>query len=116
MGTVFLLSNDGQLPVHDLEFVVHINKIECCNGFHWGNADMVKPNENTDILLPSHKFPFPLKLLKLEGATAISADITFTIEFRPDFSPAFLPRWHESFRYATEQDDKGEYIWIPRAN
>jgi hypothetical protein len=120
MGTVFLLSNDGQLPVHDLKLATYINKIECCNGngaFHWGNAEMVKPSENPDILLPSHKVPFPIKLLKLEGGGPdLSVEITFNVEFRPDFYPAFLPSWHESFHYATEHDDKGEYVWIPKAN
>lgn len=117
MGAVFYLSNDGGLPIHDVE--VTFGNVEIAGqGFRvegFGLEYKAPTEARADKLSPGHKMTLPyaygfgfMGVGNLQGA-----QMTIRVHYRPDWIP-----WHkiEVFPFETIRAANGTWIWknIPK--
>lgn len=113
MGTLFYLSNDGALPIHDVFVTVGNLQITGQNlqvlGF--GEFQNVPKEARADTLSPGHKMTLPYA--PAFGFTAISnfsgAQLVITAHYRPDYIP-----WHrtERFPFRAVRTNAGTWEWL----
>jgi hypothetical protein len=120
MATVFYLSNDGLLPVHDilakcgaLQFKAGNFEIESDK-----DAGFIFSDSKAEILSPGHQMTLPCAHLIGPAPGADAADITkaeFTVIVT--YRPHWLP-WHKTERFPqrAEKAEGGNWIWksLPR--
>lgn len=106
MGTVFALSNDGLLPVHDINVVCGIESLRDTGGNGITGIGMVLPGSHSDILSPANKMTLPCA--HAVEMTLVTAKITIVVTYRPDFV-----WWHRTAEYPmdAERADDGTWVW-----
>jgi hypothetical protein len=112
MGTIFYLSNDGALPVHDV--VVTCGNLEITGQnlliTGMGAEFQAHPEARADVLSPGHKMTLPYA--PAFGFTAISnftgARLVIRAHYRPDYFP-----WPETaiFPFQAIRTATGNWIW-----
>lgn len=112
MGTIFYLSNDGALPVHDV--VVTCGNLEIAGQnlrvTSLGAEFPAPPEARANILSPGHKMTLPYA--PAFGFTAISnftgAQLVISVHYRPDYVP-----WKKIavFPFKAERTSNGTWIW-----
>lgn len=120
LDTLFYLSNDGILPVHDIE--TGCGEIQFKAGDYTidmeHDARFVLPESKAEILSPGHKMTLPCdRVVGIRDPALIAritrAEITIFIDYRPDFVP-----WHKKARFPwkAEKTESGSWIWksLPR--
>jgi hypothetical protein len=110
LATVFYLSNDGTLPVHNI--LAACGEVQ----FKAGNYQVISepdarfifPESKAEILSPGHKMSLPCSHLfgVAEPATITRAEITIIVDYRPDWVP-----WRKTARFPWKAE-KTETGWI----
>jgi len=111
MRTVFNLSNDGALPIHDIivlcgEVQLNAGNFQVESG---QDSGFIFPDSKANILSPGHTMALPCN--RIFGTpnpdTITSAEMTIIVKYRPDWIP-----WHraEKFPWKAEKADTG-WIW-----
>ena len=112
MGTVFYLSNDGALPIHNVE--VTMGNIDMqgqsFSVTSLGGELVVHPMARAEILSPGHKMTLPYPAAA--GFTAISNFTGGRLNIKAHYRPDFLP-WHkaETFPFEAIRTANGNWIW-----
>ena len=109
MGTVFNLSNDGLLPVHDLTVTCGIKKIQTQSGGGMENIGFQLPGSEAKILSPGHKMTLPCAhAVAVTTNGAVKAEIIIFVDYRPDWL-----WWHKNagFPLEVEETQNGQWIW-----
>jgi len=120
MATVFYLSNDGSLPIHDIVAACGAPQFKM-GGYEISSepdARFLFPESKAEILSPGHQMT--LHCAHLVGPAPGSsptditkAEITIIVRYRPDWLP-----WHKTERFPqkAEKTEEGNWIWksIPR--
>jgi hypothetical protein len=107
MGTVFSLSNDGLLPIHDIETTCGVDEVRNQFGGGVSGTGCTFPESHADILSPGQKMALPCARAVLMTSTA-SAHITILATYRPDFV-----WWHRTITFPMEAEkaDDGTWLW-----
>jgi hypothetical protein len=112
MGTVFYLSNDGALPIHNV--VVTLGNIHIDGeGFQvlgMGMELKAPPEAQADVLSPGHKMTLPYA--PAFGFTGVSNLRGARLVIRAHYRPAYVP-WHktETFPFQAIRAADGSWIW-----
>lgn len=110
--TMFILQNDGQFPVYDVEFSCLTNFVK----YPKGNkvTQLYERSETFDIpkLGANEKTSTPCLFDVYVYLPPITADISLTVKYRPGFYP-FHKTQH--FRFLAARRDDGSYVWMPIA-
>jgi hypothetical protein len=108
MGTVFSLTNNGILPIHDVQALCGIDRVKTTGGGGISGIAFEMPESHADVLLPTDSMTVPCAHAVNMGAGAASAEITIHITYRPDLVP-----WHREidFPLEAEKADDGTWLW-----
>ncbi len=116
MSTVFYLSNDGLLPIHDITATCGIESVGTPqNMMVEGFRVKLLPESLASILSPGHKMTLPCAhVVGFQNPPAeIVANITIYVDYRPDFV-----WWHKQMEFPmrAKRTASGNYLWkhIPR--
>jgi hypothetical protein len=112
MGTMFYLSNDGSLPIHDVE--VTLGNVEIAGQnlkvLGLGMEYAASPEAKADILSPGHKMTLPYA--PAFGFAAVSnltgARLVIRVHYRPDYIA-----WRKTavFPFQAIRAANGTWIW-----
>jgi hypothetical protein len=114
MATVFVLTNQGYLPIHDVVAACGAAKLSTpkITIDSAPDARMVLPGSQAEILSAGHNLTLPCGHL-FGTHEAIRAEITIIVEYRPDWV-----WWHrtERFPWKAEKRADGTWTWdsVPR--
>jgi hypothetical protein len=117
MSTVFYLSNDGLLPVHDVVVACGAPQLKAGKYEIESEQDarFLFPDSKAAKLSPGHKMTLPCAHLVgvADPASITEAEITIIADYRPDWVP-----WHKTARFPwkAEKTENGSWIWksVPR--
>jgi hypothetical protein len=119
MKSVFSLSNDGLLPIHDIIAVCQLEKFKAGNfqmlATGEGDGGFTFPESHGDILSPGHHMTLPCAhLIGVDDTASITeAEMTIILTYRPDFV-----WWHRKakFPFKAEKTMDASWIWksLPR--
>ncbi len=115
MQTVFSLTNEGLLPIHDVDFLCS-PEYESVNRFQikTNGGGFKFPGSGAETLSPGMKMTVPCdRLINANNVTTQSADLTISVDFRPDFVWWHLTR---SFRVTAQKRNDGSWFWKRLAN
>lgn len=112
MGTLFYLSNDGALPIHEVVVTcgnIHIDG-EGFKVLGFGLEYNAPPQARADILSPGHKMTLPYA--PAFGFSAVSNLKGARLVIRAHYRPAYVP-WHktETFPFEAIRTTNGTWIW-----
>jgi hypothetical protein len=112
MGTIFYLSNDGALPIHDVEVTCGNLEITGQNlqVLGMGIEFQAHPEARADVLSPGHKMTLPYA--PAFGFAAVSnltgARLVIRAHYRPDYVPW---RKTEVFPFQAIRAANGTWLW-----
>jgi hypothetical protein len=112
MGTVFYLSNEGTLPIHNVAVSCANLRIDGDNLQVLGPWEFtnVPPEARAEVLSPGHKMSLPYA--PAFGFTAVNnfkgAQLTIIVRYRPDW---VLWRKKEIFPFQAVRTVSGGWIW-----
>jgi hypothetical protein len=109
MSTVFFLSNDGALPIHDLHTNCHLGDVQYSHNALQDVELMNVPGSTSDILSAGHKMTLPCEhLLEIGDMPANKAEMIITVGYRPDWV-----WWHKyaEFPLKAEKGADGNWVW-----
>jgi hypothetical protein len=112
MGTIFYLSNDGALPIHDV--VVTCGNLEITGQnlrvTGLGIEFQAHPQARAEVLSPGHKMTLPYA--PAFGFTAISNFTGAQLVIRAHYRPAYVP-WRKTatFPFEAIRAANGTWIW-----
>jgi len=115
-STPFLISNDGYLPLYNVEFLVAIRRLERIGGGGITGTDdfqskFTTPDFSAPIFRPTEKFSlYAGRIVKAHNSVSF-ADIAIVIEFRPMLWPF---RRSSQFRFVTQKGADGKLYWMAR--
>jgi hypothetical protein len=114
LKTVFMLSNESLLSIHDIEIECHISKVIYENNNQVGDLVVDWPNIRTDTLSAGQKMSLPCDdvssaLFGITTAPVSSAIIGVSVIYRPDFS-----FWHRRTSFPLEAQKAADGTWIWR--
>lgn len=105
-GTVFELSNDGVLPVHDVDVVC---KIDAEGGVDLQNVGFVLPENKADVLSAGQRMTVGChRAVSFGESDPAVAKLTIEGSYRPDWL-----WWHRDVSFPMEgiRADNGTWIW-----
>jgi hypothetical protein len=115
MATLFYLSNDGILPIHDIEASCYIGDVEYgkwkVEGFNIHRPGSL--GTHAEILSPGHKMSLPCeRIFAMPEGTATKAELSVFVDYRPDWT-----WWHKQtqFPLVAEKTAEGAWVWKHRA-
>jgi len=111
MGTVFYLSNDGVIPIRDVNVSCRADDIRTGIGQGVSGIGFMNRDSHADRLSPGHKMTLPCARVNVSGA--VTARMTIDVSYKPAWF-----WWHrnEEFPLQAERAQGGIWIWknIPR--
>jgi hypothetical protein len=113
MGTVFYLSNDGPLPVHDVTFGCGLATLGTANETAISGTGVTRPKvqQTAATLSPGHKLMLPCTHIEFGSSTVARIELVAT--YRP------TGIWsHRTMRFPMEakKSQSGEWIWQNQSN
>jgi hypothetical protein len=107
MGTVFVLSNDGALPIFDIKAACKIEDLTTLTGIELSDLSATNPDSRASILSASKKMALPCHHI-FATASPASARIAIEITYKP-----FVMWWSQkaSFLMEAERVADGTWIW-----
>jgi len=111
-ATMFILQNDGQFSIYDIEFSCVLNDVKYGNNVELSKILSHIGTFNVPILDANAKTSTPCYLSFGTSHPAMRADVTLFVSYRPSFYPF---RRTKSFRYFATLKDDNTYAWIPMA-
>jgi hypothetical protein len=111
MKTVFSISNDGLLPVHDIDVACGIDKLAIEGGGGISGIGFEFPDSRASILSPSQQMSLPCDRVVGLGRPVNTkiAKMTITVDYRPDFV-----WWHRHIEFPVEASQKNDGTWMWR--
>ncbi len=107
MGTAFNLTNDGTLPVYDIETECGIDSAISTGGAFVSGISFTFPTSKAPVLSPGHKMDLPCdKAVMLNNPK--SASVTIFVRYRPAW------RWwatEEQFPMQAQESEDGTWLW-----
>lgn len=111
--TPFVISNDGNIPINDVQYRLGVQEIRFTNGQKMiGQPNFTSsfsgPGNSVAKISPDEKFTILSPLQFNPSGIVAFADIAVII----DFNPAFLPfKMHKVFRFITSTGADGKLYW-----
>lgn len=109
MQTVFALSNDGLLSVHDVEASCDVQHLADIYGEAISNIAVIANDAKAETLAPGQKMSLPCdRVIGDEWPQIVSADMIIRIAYRPDFV------WwirHTDFHVVAQKTNDGNWLW-----
>lgn len=118
MGTLFTLSNEGLLPVYDIQAGCEVMRVDTpppSNRHFVGPKAFYFPESRAEILSPGHKIIVPC------GRTiAMTLDNAETLEIRADMFivVTYRPKgllWHKSEKFPVEMVKTEDGAWLGKS-
>jgi hypothetical protein len=110
MGTVFAISNDGILPLHDVHARCVLDDLRSGPLYIHGIAITAKGTD-AEILSPGQQLTLPC--YRVNMAQARVANVTVRVDYKPNYL-----WWERTIRFSMEamQSDDGTWVWkrLPR--
>jgi len=103
-GTVFYLSNDGLLSIHDITYTCNVDEM----GPNFGNIT-IDLGTSDSALSPGHKMTLNCQqALKLDNVLFPSLHATIHVRYRPSFI-----WWHQNADFPMQalKSDDGTWVW-----
>jgi hypothetical protein len=114
MGTAFVITNNGLLPIHNVEIDCHVNRLTTKDGLVLENMRAGNlPRSHADLLSPGAQMTTPCANAVTGASNADEATMTVVARFRPDFV------WRtrtQQFPMHAERTTDGQWIWQYIAN
>jgi hypothetical protein len=107
-GTVFYLSNDGVLPLHDITYGCRVDEL-VAKGMNLQNMLAFDSRRSDPVLSPDRPMTLDChQYIELDGSLP-SLHATITVHYRP----SFIPWWYRvtNFRMQAIKSDDGTWIW-----
>jgi hypothetical protein len=105
----FIVSNDGPLGINDVQILCGLKDVQAGPG-GIKNIILTSPGLHVDGMETGERATFPCGP-QINVKPLTSADVVFTVRFRPDFVP-----WHTTryFRFVSEKSGE-QLFWYPQA-
>lgn len=107
-GTVFILSNDSLLSIHDVVAVCSVDHFETLDDQSTDDVAFVTPESTADQLSPDQKMTLGCQRTIDSRQNARSAKVTIRVSYRPDFL-----WWHRDAEFPMEalRGEDGSWVW-----
>jgi hypothetical protein len=109
MKTLFAISNDGLLPIHDIHVVCGVDRFANAMGGGISGLGFIFPESRADVLSPGHEMSLPChRIVDTGGIQVMDAQMEIIITYRPDWV-----WWHhsETFRVKGIKGADGTWNW-----
>jgi hypothetical protein len=109
----FVVSNDGPVSVHSVEYRCFVRKAEFTRRHNLQNELLHDQRLDKRILRSKEKDNVPC--IPLYGSDPVADLISADVELRVSFRPSFLFwRQENRFRFETYRSHRGELHWLPK--
>jgi hypothetical protein len=110
MKTVFSLSNDGLLPVHDVKVSCDVQRLTSSYHIIIEGIRFAFPDSTAETLSPGQKISLPCdRVVDGEDGSIVDAELTITVTYRPDFV-----WWYRSIQFHVVAQKGGDGTWLWR--
>ncbi|MDQ3749668.1 MAG: hypothetical protein M3367_11780 [Acidobacteriota bacterium] len=110
----FIVSNEGLLPIYDVEFQCDIKNVEAMNNINLGGFNTVGTAKIIPIINPAGKETTQCAqgLFAPTSGQFENADVSIVVSYRVYWIPLSQTR---KFRFVTRKDKSGQLHWFPKA-
>lgn len=109
LKTVFSLSNDGILPIHDVTPICQVDNWANTAGYSVvGGGKFIFQESHVDILEPTQKISLQCDRVIGSAYPTTRAEFSIGAQYRPDWV-----WWHRQtfFGFKAQQADDGSWVW-----
>lgn len=109
MGTVFYLSNDGILPIYNIEIGCVLSNVRARGGsFIGGEGTFNQPQNTAPLLSPGKKMTVPCATSVAIVGEAEVAEMTVVVDYKPAL---VFWRKRDKFPLKAQRSEEGTWIW-----
>jgi hypothetical protein len=107
--TIFVLHNEGQFPMYEIDFDCTANDVQYANDVRAiNNSGMASPH--TVARLEANARTSTPCYLPLSFGKPLVVEVTVSVSYRPSFFPF---KRTAKFRFVARPNDRGGYSWMP---
>ncbi len=112
LATPFAVSNDGYLPISNVDFICGIGHLDFENGSRFEEFGMTTTQMHEKRIGPNEQATVRCDWM-VQGSPIVSGDISIIVRFETFMIPH---QFDKSFRFVAVQRADGIFQWMPKPN